>query len=239
MKFCTNCGVELEAFMNRCPLCGKAVSTGEGTGEYLQNQSTVTAEGQPPVSFDKIVNKQKKIVWEVFSIILVSGAIVTLLINFLFSKHITWAEIPATICLLIFFYVSLFTFWKGSLFVKISIGFIAAVVFLWLLHLLSGKAWPLGLAAPLVFIGNLITVLLILIIHHLRNKGINLIAYFLIGCAFFCIGIEAVVSLYHNQSIHLSWSPIVLLCILLVAIVLLFLHFRLRKGTDLKRDFHI
>lgn len=80
--------------------------------------------------------------------------------------------------------------------------------------------------------------ILLEIIRHTLSRGVNLIAYAFVGSAVLCVAIETILSFYHNRIIHLEWSLIVLLCALLVAIVLLFPHFKLKIGRSLEKTLH-
>jgi hypothetical protein len=90
-----------------------------------------------------------------------------------------------------------------------------------------------------LFFASIIAAALAELVRVSRYKGINLIAYAFIGSAVLCLFIDGVLSFYHQHEVHLWWSVIVAICVLLVAIVLMFLHFRLKKGRSLEKTFHI
>lgn len=188
----------------------------------------------------KMTGRQKTFVWEIVSIVLLSAIIATLLVNFIINKRITWAEYPVAVCLTVFSYVSLFAFWARKTLVQLAGGFITSSVFLIILDALTGGiTWALEIAVPILFIANLTTAALLEIIRRSRYKGVNLLAYIFMGSALICIGVDGVFSLHRENQLYLRWSMIVSLCVLIVSIVLLFVHFRLKKGRDLQKTFHV
>ena len=237
MNYCNNCGVELEELMSTCPLCGRP--TDETSNKAVKKEEPTLQGRRKEAVVDNFLINQK-LIWEVISVIIGSSVIVTLLINLIVSKRITWAEYPVVICLVIFFYTSLFAFWNRSLLIKILVSFVASSLLLVIIGLIAaGTNWPIKIALPLLFLLNVISFILLAIIRHAKNKGINLVAYALLGIGVLCLCIEMILSAYTDNELHLSWSLIVFLSILITSIVLLYMHFRLLKGRDLERTFHI
>ena len=237
MNYCNNCGVELEESMNICPLCGRP--TDEISNKDVKKEAPTLQERRKETVVDHFPINQK-LIWEVISVIIGSSVIVTLLINLIISKRITWAEYPVVICMVIFFYTTLFAFWNRNLLIKIVVSFLASSPLLVIIDLIeAGTSWPIKIALPLLFLLNVISFILLAIIRHAKNKGINLVAYTLLGIGVLCICIEMILSAYTDNVLHLSWSLIVFLSILITSLVLLYMHFRLLKGRDLKRTFHI
>jgi hypothetical protein len=236
--YCKNCGVELDDDMHLCPLCGQP-AVGDLSDNEVQNISTMKWRDSSFVP-KQMSPPQKKLTWEIVSLILLSGAIATFVVDFIINNHITWSEYPAAICLAIFCYVSLFAFSNQTISIKVTGGLILSSVCLVILDVItSGPRWSIGLGVPLLFICNLVVLLLITIIRRSKYKGINLIAYAFLFASLICISIEGVVSVFKNQKLQLHWSIIVAACIMPVVIVLLFMHFKLKRGRSLEKTFHI
>ncbi|HYH56482.1 MAG TPA: DUF6320 domain-containing protein [Anseongella sp.] len=237
MPYCHNCGVELEESMQACPLCGEPAG---GPANEINPKRDLTGPppGAPPVR--KMTRQQRTFAWEIVSIVLLSAIIGTLLVNFIINKRITWAEYPVAVCLVIFSYVSLFAFWSQRILLEMAGGFIASSVFLLMLDAFTGGIdWTLKTAIPILLVANLIAAALMHLIRRSRYRGVNLLAYIFIGGALLCVAIESILSFFRYRSLSLSWSMVVALCVLLVSLILLFVHFRLKKGRDLEKTFHI
>ena len=239
MIICNNCGVELEPDMDVCPLCQQPVSadvvTDRKAGTEKQRQE------KPASTDDRTMSKpQRKAVWELVSIILILLVVATSLINFIINKAISWSEYPVAICLIIFSYVSSFALVNKRREAQLSLAFVASSLFILVLdHLTGGRNWAFQLGIPLLFFANIILIGFLAAIRLAKQRGINLIAFAFLAAALLCLATEVIADLYIKDTIDLVWSLIVSACVILVAAVLLFMHYRLKKGRDLNKTFHI
>lgn len=240
MIICNNCGVELDPDMKVCPLCETPV-----------NQE-VPVEGARAVHRTKGRNKstyfetrdmsspQRKAVWELVSIILILLIVATSLINYIINKEISWSVYPVAVCLIIFSYVSSFAFLNRKREIQLLCAFVAASLFILALDFFtSGNSWALRLGIPILFSTNIIFIGLLSIFRISRQRGINLIAYSFLAAALLCVCVETITDLYIFNHVRLAWSLIVCACVIPVAAVLLFMHYRMKKGQDLNKTFHI
>jgi hypothetical protein len=235
MIICKNCGVELEADMLSCPLCGQPVNS----ADKIQKPSSYLQ--QAVFHKHKMTRPQRKFTWQIISLILLSAIVATFLINFIINKKITWSEYPVAISLIIFSYVSLFAFWDQKTALQMGAGFILSSGCIIALDATTGTGieWSLQAGIPLLLVTNLIAVVLITVIRRARHKGVNLLAWGFLAAALLCICIEGILSYHQTKSFHFIWSVIVAGCTVPVVLVLIFTHFRLRKGRSLKKTFHI
>ena len=231
IRICKSCGVELAEDMPQCPLCD------EGTlNEDFSNNSSK----KPIYVRQKFNRNQKKLLWEILSISLVSGSIATFAIDVIINSRISWSEYPAAISLSIFAYISLFAFWDQRIIIQLAGGFVLSSLFIVIVDVLSSTLnWSLALGIPILFSANMIIIAEILLFRITKYKGVSLIAYMFLGAAFLCIFIDGILSYYLLNEIQLTWSVIVSGSILPVALVLFFMHFRLKKGRDLRKTFHL
>lgn len=233
MIICKNCGVELEDDMLNCPLCGESV-----TGN--KNVQPATPAELPAFTYAKMSQPQRKFTWEIVSLILFSGAFAAFIVDFIINRQITWSELPVAISLAVFCYVSLFAFWHKQIIIQITAGFVLASLCLLILdELTGGLQWAVKLGMPLLFTSSLVIAALIAIIRQSKFKGINLIAYAFLGAALLCICTDGALSFFKTGSFHFTWSIIVFACAAPVVLVLLFVHFRLKRGRSLEKTFHV
>ncbi|MCF8399322.1 MAG: zinc ribbon domain-containing protein [Bacteroidales bacterium] len=241
MKICPNCGVELEGNTNFCPLCGEAIiDENTENPEYLKLRKK---EQQEKVlnAFQKLSGFQKrKLFWEISGILLFSGILITLIIDLLEDNNLSWSKYTVTICAIVFINISLFSFLYKRIYLLFLGSFLASSVLLILLDMFNNNiGWGKKFGIPLLFVAYLIILGLILMIRRSREKELNLITYSLIASGLLSICIEAMISLYNNKGLELSWSLIVIICVLPVSSLLLFIQHRLKRGFELKRFFHI
>ncbi len=174
------------------------------------------------------------------SIILILLIVTTFLINFIINNEISWSEYPVAVCLVIFSYVTSFAFLIKRREIQLLCALIAASLFILGLDFFTrGNNWALRLGIPLLFYSNIIFIGLLSVFRITTQRGINLVAYSFFAAALLCVGVEVVIDMYIFNHIQMFWSLIVGACVIPVAAVLLFMHYRMKKGRDLYKTFHI
>lgn len=235
MIICKNCGVELESGMENCPLCGQSVKD-----PVSKNQRPEPHPQQLKSQAGRMTAPQKKFTWEIISLILLSAIVAAFIIDFIINRKITWSEYPAAVSLIIFSYVSLFAFWQQKILIQMLGGFVLSSASIIIIDAVTdGIDWALVVGLPLLLACNLIVAILIAIIQASKYKGVNLLAWAFLGAGILCCFIEGILSYYHTRSINLAWSIIVGGSIIPAVLVLMFVHFRLKKARDLRRTFHM
>ena len=241
MTYCKHCGVELDVNMNYCPLCGESVSDEDfiqkEQGQFLRSQQ----EEKIISDYKKLTQIQRrKLFWELSGIILISGIIVSFIIDLVLNKNITWSKYTITVCLVVFVNITLLAFWQKKILLLFTGSFLSTSIMLMLLELYNKNiSWSITLGVPLLLAAYLITLGLISLIKISRQRGLNLITYALIAIGLLTICTEGIISLNTQNRLSFHWSIIALACLIPVSAVLLFIHYRLKKATDLKKFFHI
>lgn len=221
--------------MRHCPLCNEVIQDRgieSNPFQHTQRHSSHSSQNSN--------RKQKKIIWEIISITLVSVSIATFAIDLLMNNRITWSEYPAAISLTIFAYVSLFTFWHQKTMIQLTGSLMLSSLFIVTIDALASTMnWSLSLGLPILLSANIVTVVMLIAVRTSKYKGINLIAYGFLGAMLLCLCIDGILSFHKINVVQIRWSVIVSGCIMPVAFVLFFMHFRLKKGRDLWKTFHI
>ncbi|MCB2222167.1 MAG: zinc ribbon domain-containing protein [Bacteroidetes bacterium] len=241
MILCKNCGVELEENMKNCPLCGKHISE-ESPDDEKEFQIQETRQEERLLSdFRELTPIQRRrLFWQLSAMILLSGMIVTFIIDLIINKDITWSKYTMSSCLALFLIITMIVFLKRKIIVSLTGSFIITSILMVLFDMFNKNiGWGTKLGIPLVFAFYLVVFVLISLVRRSRQRGINLIALFLIASGILSVCIEGIISLQINNRLNFQWSVIALVSVLPVSAILLFIHYRLRKGTDLKRFFHI
>lgn len=240
MIYCKNCGVELEENMNFCPLCGESVNEKAVKKEHIKSAQP-RPRGKLFSDYESLTQKQRrKLFWEVSGIILISGIIVTLIIDFIINKSITWSKYSVTVSLVIFVNTTLITFWRHKILLLFVGSFVSTSVLLILLDMYNlNIGWGVKLGIPFLFSLYFIILVLAILMSISRQRGFNILACFFIAAGLFAVCIEGIISLYTKNILHLQWSIIVIASMIPISALLFFIHYRLKKGIDLKRFFHI
>lgn len=232
--YCKNCGVELEPDMQICPLCGVPLNE---QGDIRDIPFAGNPSGYPGLLLNQT---RRKFTWKIISIILGSGILAAFLVDFIINRTITWSEYIIAVGLITFCYASVWSLLNKSIPAELACGFLLSSICLLGLDMITGGInWAPGLAIPLLLSVNVISMIYIYVIRISPTKGINLIAYAFLAIAFLCLSTEGILSHFRNGEWALNWSLIASACVVPVVIVLLYVHFRLRKGQYLRRTFHV
>ena len=240
MIICPKCGVELDERMSRCPLCNS------GVGHQFQPDPNSKAyddqrDEKLLSDFVNLTGSQKrKLFWELAGIILFSGILVTLIIDIVTAGNITWSRYTFTVCLVIFVNITLLSFWRQRLVILLGGSFISTSLLLVLLDLYNEKVgWGTQLGVPLLLALYIILFLLVILVRFTKHKGFNVIGYSFIAAGILSLCIEGMLDLYFNGKITFRWSLIAFVSMIPIAAMLFFIHYRLNRGIELRRFFHI
>jgi hypothetical protein len=241
MVQCPNCKVEVEENASFCSLCGEPLLVGVTDNHTFIKSGRLRREEKMLTDFQKLSGFQKrKIFWKISGLILFSGVVITLLIDFVGQYNITWSKYPALVSLVLYINITLNTFRNRRIFLMMTLSFISVIFFFIAFDIFARESgWKLHLGIPLIILAYLTVYFHIFLVRRAKQKGLNIIAYSLIAVGLLGICTEGIISVYSRSFILLEWSLIVLASVLFIAILLLYIHFRLKKATDLQRFFHI
>ena len=238
---CNNCGVELEENANFCSLCGEPLLKMASDNLAIINSGKTLQQKKISLDFQKLTGFQKrKIFWKISGIILIAGIIITLLIDFVGNQTISWSKYPSTISFVLFINFTLNTYLHKKIILILAISFLFTSLLFILFDIYAGETgWELKLGVPVTMALYITIYSLIFFIRNAKQKGLNIIAYSLIAAGLLCIYTEGIISIFFHNSLTFGWSLIVLISVTLIALLLFYIHYRLKKATDLKRFFHI
>ena len=241
MNHCNNCGVELENYMDTCPLCGESISGGSPEKKEPPERTEPLHERSLLSDFKELTPSQRqKLFWQLSGIVLISGMIVTFIIDLIINREITWSKYTVSTSMILFINITLLVFLKNKTAWALTGCFIATSLLLILFDLFNKNiGWGTKLGVPLVFSFYLVVYILVSIVRKSKQRGINLIAYFILAAGILSLCVEGIISVQVQNQLSFQWSIIALASVIPVTFVLLFIHYRLRKGKELKRFFHI
>ena len=122
--------------------------------------------------------------WQISPIILVSGILVTLIINKIESKEITWPKYILLDSLFILASIGYFTLSRKRPFMLILVSFILNSALLLLMDLISsniGRATRLGI--PILISLYALILIVLWLVHISHRRGINILAVIFITWA--------------------------------------------------------
>ncbi len=227
MSICKKCGVDLGEGNEKCPLC-----------EPPLRQPGRVASPADLFRVSRIQNKRQS--YEITMLLLVSGVIITIAIDAVFDKGVSWSLATTTCIGYLIALVSGFYLLRQRPYLMIAVTALATLLFLWLIDLLTGhNGWFRTFALPLAVSAALLTAAVIFLNSLSKYRGLNLLATILVALAILCIITEYLTDKLLKSAFTPQWSVVAAASLLIIAGIFIFVHYRLKRGRSLGRLFHI
>jgi hypothetical protein len=234
MSYCTNCGVELDDGLTTCPLCGFA---SDNSGN---KKSTDKSELYPSDIILLYKKENRKHIWELSGVISFSGIAVCTIVDLVIRKSLSWSMYADTSIFASWVCLTLILLAFRKYFIIIPGFLLTILTSLFLFDLFSPPVnWFYGIGLPLTFT-LFVAVSIMIVLWKVANfKGFNILAFAFVVLSGFCIVSEVFIDKYLFNSVEIRWSAIVAISILPIALVLLFVHYRMKRGKRLDSYFHV
>ncbi len=223
MAICRFCGIEYEETLPVCPLCN--------------------GEEERPVSpadiLDISKSENKRQLWELSMVLLISAIIIAFAVDAVFGKGIKWSLYADTSLLFIASILTL-THLSRNKWMIFSSLFVLTVILLFVFSLLTKTHnWFLPLALPLTASLYFLGLAVVFLNSLSRYRGLNLIAVIFFAMALFTLVVEICIDMFNDGLIKLQWSVASAASLSLLALILVFIHYRLKRGRKLDSLFHV
>jgi hypothetical protein len=227
MAICEKCGVELGDERKKCPLC-----------EPADPQNKRVASAADLFRLSRIENARH--LYEITMLLLVSGVIITLAIDAVFVRGMSWSLYTTiSIGYLIVFISSLYLLRRRQYLAIVS-ATAATLAFLWMADILTGNSgWFRSLAGPLTVTAAALTAVVLFLNSLSRYRGLNLLASILLALAIFVLLTEFLTDRLLTGTCNPQWSVVTAASLFIIAMFFIFIHYRLKRGRSLGRLFHI
>lgn len=227
MAICKQCGVDLGEGNEICPLCDSS-----GTSADI-----VTS----PADLFRLSRKEyAKTMYEISMLLLVSGAVITIAIDAVFGKGMSWSLMTTTCIGYLIAMISGIYFLKKRQYLMILVTSASTLLLLWLIDILTGnKGWFLSIAGPLTLSAGLLSAAVIFLSSLSKYRGLNMLATILLALAVFVVIVEYLTDMLMASEFHPQWSVVTAASLIIIAMFFIFIHYRLKHGRSLGRLFHI
>lgn len=234
MNYCVNCGVELDEEFISCPLCGFNI------GNHDISESKDKSELYPSDIILLHKKETRRHIWELSIIISFSGLAVCTIVDFVIFKNLSWSLYADTSILVTWICLTLILLAFRKYFIIVPGLMLTILAMLFLFNLFKPPLnWFYGIGLP-VTVAFFISVSIVIILWNVAHfKGFNILAMAFIVLSGFCIVTEVFLDNYLFKKVDIHWSAIVAVSILPIALVLLFVHYRMQKGKRLDSYFHV
>ena len=234
MSYCVNCGVELDEDLKSCPLCGFSIGKTDDSG--IKEKS----EHYPSDIILLHKKETRKHIWELSMIISFSGLAVCTIVDFVIFKNLSWSLFADTSILVAWICLTLILLAFRKYYIILPGLMLTILAMLFLFNLFKPPlTWFYGIGLP-VTVAFFISVSIVILLWNVAHfKGFNILAFAFFVLSGFCIVSEIFIDNYLFKKVDIHWSAIVAVSILPIALVLLFVHYRMQKGKRLDSYFHV
>lgn len=233
MKTCPTCGITMESEYSSCPLCQSDFN--EPHTPAKPAKPSYPGMGKPLSRSERI-----NLFWELMGILHFSSLLVVFFIDLFMNRRPGWSWFAISGIAASFIYITLIVFWPRKPFLLLGGLFLTTCSLLFTIDILhEGLSWFLVPALPLTGFLILFAALVVLFARLTHHRGLNIIATISIAVGAYVIVIDMSTNWMHNHNMAPTWSVIVALSILPFALFLLYFHYRLKRGTSLRKFFHL
>ena len=206
MAHCPNCRVEVEDNANFCSLCGERILDKTTENADFIKSGRALREEKLLTDYQRLTGYQKrKIFWQISGLILISGIIITIFVDFISNRNITWSRYPATISLVLFMNFTLNTFLRKKITLMVVLSFLSVAGLFALFDVYADETgWQIKLELPLLLAFYATFIVLIYLILNSKQKGLNIIAWSLIAAGLLSVYTNGMISIYYRSSIYLE-----------------------------------
>lgn len=247
MPYCPDCGVEI-GNAPVCPLCGaqnpRSASAAKPDCPDLSQGGHPSRRqgflGEVAEAESLTIIEKRKIAWEVLSVAFAIAILALSLINILVAGKLSWSLYPVSAFFFVWVVATAYLVMKESSRLRYVLAILDMPVFLLALGLFTGDmSWAWRLAVPIALFAEIVVAGVALSVRNAKRKGLNILAFILVGAALICLGVEIFVDLFAFGKINLGWSAITAIALIPIAGFLIYLHYRVAKTTNLHRLFKL
>lgn len=233
MSYCVNCGVELEASLEECPLCHTPVINPRELNKETPPSPYPTDKGQ-------VEMVKRKDLGILITVVLTATSVTCLLLNLLvFNAHL-WSLIVIGCCMCLFVFTFPAVYYsKMPVYLTLLADGVSVVIYLFLITFVTDTDmwfWQLGLP---------ITVLLTVFaeVFPLLAKVFPLTVLSCALCLFieipaFCVALELMIKHLLERPYRIIWSAVVLTVCLIIDIALVTILAKKRLRNEVRRRLH-
>jgi hypothetical protein len=236
MPFCPNCGLEHAPSLSACPRCGHCLPSPAESRPRLLADDILASYDRESLS----PTERRLVVWEVQSVSAAIVAIAVAAINLLIVQRLTWSLYPLLTLACFWTLATTWRFFSDKPVITVVTGMVLLPLFLIGVNFAAGgPTWCFSIALPIALLVDGAVSLGLWLFSNIKEKGVNSIAFSLLLIVVVCVGIEATLDLASIGRLDFRWSAIVGFCLIPVAAFLLYVHYRVRKKTGIRRFFHL
>ena len=233
MSYCVNCGVELEASLQECPLCHTPVINPKEKNKQRTTSPYPTDKGQVEVV-------KRKDLGILVSVVLIATGATCLLLNLLVFNSSLWSlvVIGSCLCLFVFSFPAIF-YSKTPIYLSLLADGLSVAVYLFLITFLtSSNEWFWHLGLPIVALLTALAELFPLLARFLPLNILSCALCIFIEIPVFCVSLELLIRHVLQHPYRITWSAVVLTVCVIIDIALITILAKKRLRNEVRRRLH-
>ena len=234
MSYCVHCGVELDATASFCPLCHTPVVD--------PGQPVDTASPQPfPTQRGEVAPASKLEVALLITAMLASVAVCCGVLNLFLQAGRAWSLYVIGAAAMLWLWLVPPLLARGMhLLLRLAVDIGAVLLYVYLISVdLDGRAWFLGLAAPLILWGGAVLLILGLVLLVYHRSAITTLTILIGSVGIFVLGVEFLVDRWLFRAWEPGWSLVVLVVCVGMVIPLIIIRRVPSLREEVRRRFHL
>ncbi len=233
MSYCVNCGVELDASLENCPLCNTPVLN--------PREISVPRQKTPfPKEMGQVEVVKRKDLGILLTTVLVATAVTCGLLNILVFCDSKWSLLVIGVCMILWVLcVPAVIYRKMNIYAALLLDGLAVILYLYMITFLTASEhWYWGLALPIAVLVTCVLEAFTLCIRKLPRSILSTTLFFFIGVAVLCVGIELLIDRFLGARLWLNWSAVVLTVCVIISILLITMLSQKRLRNAVRRRLH-
>lgn len=234
MSYCVNCGVELEASLQECPLCHTPVINLKEIGKELPPSPYPENKGQ-------VEEVKRKDLGILLTVVLTATGGTCLLLNLLVFNRFLWSLLVIGICICLFVFTFPLVYYRKMppALSLLADGAAVAVYLYMIAYLTPSTAWFWQLGLPIVALVFLCVEIFTFLLHKIPLTMLSGALCLFVEIPLFCVSLELLIRhMLADHMMRLTWSAVVLTVCVIIDVALITILVKKRLRNEVRRRLH-
>ena len=234
MSYCVHCGVELDSTASFCPLCHTPVLD-------PARPADTGSPGPFPTRRGEVAPVSKAEAALLITAMLASVAVCCGVLNLFLQAGRAWSLYVIGAAAMLWLWLVPPLLARGMhLLLRLAVDIGAVLLYVYLISVdLDGRAWFLGLAAPLILWGGAVLLILGLVLLVYHRSAITTLTILIGSVGIFVLGVEFLVDRWLFRAWEPGWSLVVLVVCVGMVIPLIIIRRVPSLREEVRRRFHL
>lgn len=233
MSYCVNCGVELSADLQECPLCNTPVINPRELEKKVKEHSFPVEKGQ-------VEAVKRRDMGILLSIVTAATAVTCGFLNLLVYDSSLWSLAIIGACALLWvLLIPVVIYTKLPVYLYLLFDGVMVGIYLYMITFMTaGTGWFWSLAFPITVLAVVVAEIFALCVRCFPIGFLTTSLYIFTAVGVFCCGLEILIDRYLYGEVWITWSAVVLtVCVIIDAALITLLSVK-RFRSAVRRRLH-